>query len=342
MLSSMLQRAENSQLPDSVIRFGIKRLLRQRLQSLRSGNPAEQEEGLWDFISEMRKAVVAVDTDAANKQHYEVPSEFYESVLGSHMKYSSAFYPKGTETLSEAEDAMLRLMEKRTQLEDGQRVLDLGCGWGSFSLWAAARFPKSQFLAISNSRTQKQWIDLQSQRRGISNLRVETQNAIHLELKEDFDRIVSVEMFEHMRNWESLLSKLASHLAKDGKLFIHIFTHREHPYLFETEGDHNWMGREFFTGGMMPSHRLIFHIQSPFHVERSWVVPGTHYGKTSRAWLENLDRNRESLRSTLQSCYGDQSDLWMQRWRIFFMACEELFSYRDGSEWWVSHYRLAK
>lgn len=338
----MIDLAERALLPDSLIRFGIRRLLADRKNSLYSKDLEGREEDLWKFIHSMRNSAIAVETEKANEQHYELPAEFFEIVLGKHLKYSSGYWPQSTISLDDSELRMLELMAERADLKEDQKVLDLGCGWGSFSLWAAQKYPSSEFLAVSNSRIQREFIERRIENLSLRNLRVETQNVRDLKLDRQFDRIVSVEMFEHMRNWEKLLTLLSKHLSPDGKMFVHIFTHRDWPYLFETEGEHNWMGREFFSGGMMPSHRLFSLIQSPLKLEQAWVVNGGHYGRTSRAWLEKLDSRKDEVNRIFKTCYGDQSKKWLQRWRIFFMACEELFFYEKGEEWLVSHYRFSK
>jgi len=327
---------ESGLAPDFAIRLGIRRLLAQRLRE------EAAKGGHEGFVESMRSSPLAVHTREANEQHYEVPTEFYRLCLGKRLKYSSAYYPDGVRTLDQAEEAMLALYAERAQLADGQRVLELGCGWGSLSLWMAERFPRSRFLGVSNSRTQREWIEAQCRERGLSNLEIRTCDANQLELNERFDRIVSVEMFEHLRNWEELGRRLTRWLAPQGKLFVHVFTHVKHAYPFEVEGEDNWLGRNFFTGGMMPSHDLMPRCFRDLALEQDWRVSGEHYGQTAEHWLENLDRNRERALEILAQTYGaGREKAWLENWRVFFMACAELWNYRGGTEWIVSHYRFA-
>ena len=334
--------AERGLVPESLERWGIRRLLRQRLERSLPTDPTDLAEHRARFIAAMRAAPVALVPELANEQHYEVPAEFYAHVLGPHRKYSSAYFPDGVESLAEAEAAMLTLTCERAALADGQRILELGCGWGSLTLWMAAQYPNASITAVSNSNSQREWIERTAQERGLDNLRVITCDMNEFEIDETFDRVVSVEMFEHMRNWESLLGRVRGWLADDGRVFIHIFTHRTTCYPFEVEGPNDWMAEHFFSGGMMPSHDLLSSVETPFTVEEDWVVDGTHYAKTSEAWLENLERERAAVWPILEETYGaDAAQRWYHRWRLFFLSCAELFGYRDGREWAVSHYRLA-
>ncbi len=327
---------ESGLAPDFALRLGIRRLLAQRLRE------EAAKGGHEEFVAAMRASPLAVNTREANEQHYEVPTEFYRLCLGKRLKYSSAYYADGVRTLDQAEESMLALYGERAQLTDGQRVLELGCGWGSLSLWMAERYPRSRILAISNSRTQREWIEAQCRERGLSNLEVRTCDVNQLELNERFERIVSVEMFEHLRNWEELGRRLARWLAPQGKLFVHVFTHVKHAYPFEVEGEDNWLGRNFFTGGMMPSHDLMPRCFRELALEQDWRVSGEHYGQTAEHWLENLDRNRARALEILAQTYGQgREKAWLENWRVFFMACAELWNYRGGTEWIVSHYRFA-
>lgn len=340
---SMIQWAEKGWVPDTLIRFGIRRLCEERLKDEKnllqqSGQGFRQER-----FESLRSSPIAVDTDAANEQHYEVPADFYRFVLGRHLKYSACWWDDATQTLDDAEQAMLEVYAERAELQDGQRVLDLGCGWGSFSLWAAPRFPNSRFTAVSNSASQREFIEESARQRGIDNLEVITCDVNRLSFDEPFDRIVSVEMLEHVRNYDALFGRIRSWLADDGKLFVHIFCHRDLVYPFETDGDKNWMGRYFFTGGLMPSIDTFSQVQSHLKIEAEWPVNGQHYEKTAEAWLDNLDQNREMVEAVFARTYGDEeAKLWIQRWRMFFMACAELFGYRDGNEWLVCHYRFTR
>jgi cyclopropane-fatty-acyl-phospholipid synthase len=269
-----------------------------------------------------------------------VPAAFFERVLGPHLKYSSCYWPRGVERLGDAEAAMLALTAERAGLADGQDVLDLGCGWGALSLWAARRFPASRITAVSNSRTQRALIEARARAAGLSNLTVRTADIRALELPaSSFDRVVSVEMFEHMRNYELLLRRIAGWLRADGALFVHVFAHQRHAYPFEDAGRSDWMAREFFTGGLMPSTSLLHHFQRDLRLTDEWHLSGTHYARTAEAWYANLMAARAPIRALLASTYGD-AERRFQRWRVFFLACAELFGYRGGREWLVAHYRF--
>lgn len=321
-------------LPDAVVRFGIRRLLAQRLVE------EQRAAGRSDFLKSVEAGPLAVDTDAANRQHYEVPPAFFERVLGPRLKYSSCYYPTGKESLAEAEEAMLALYGQRAQLEDGQEILELGCGWGSLSLWMAERYPKSSIVALSNSAPQRRFIEARARERGLGNVQVVTADINRFQTDRSFDRVVSVEMFEHLRNHRALFARIAQWLRSDGRMFVHVFCHARHTYPFETEGDHNWMGRHFFTGGLMPSEDLFLDYNDHLVVEERWRVNGTHYASTAEHWLQNQDRHRDELLGVLRAVYGADTERWFQRWRVFFMACAELFGYRGGEEWRVAHYRF--
>lgn len=327
--------------PDPLIRFGIRRLLASRLRSESLDNPLASEAKLQDFVAELESGPLAVHTDDANSQHYELPTEFFQRVLGKRLKYSSAYFNNGSDDLDRAEEAMLRLTVERADLADGQEILELGCGWGSLTLFMAERFPAARILAVSNSSTQKEYIDDQAKRRGFRNLEVLTADMRELDLDRRFDRVVSVEMFEHMRNYRLLLRRIAKWLRPDGKLFVHIFCHSKLAYRFEAAGPGDWMARYFFTGGLMPSADLLSRFDDALSIEAQWEVDGRHYEKTSEAWLRNMDRQREHILPILADVYGpENSRRWWVYWRVFFLACAELFGYRDGQEWLVGHYRL--
>lgn len=335
----LIELAERAWLPDGMIRMGIKRLLSRRLAQESAGSDEQLETIKRERIEESRRGPIAVAQDAANDQHYEVPAAFYRKVLGPHLKYSSCLWETGVADLASAEEAMLRLTCERAGLVDGQQVLELGCGWGSLSLWMARQYPASRITAVSNSQTQKHWIDDRARELGLDNLCVVTADVTEFDPGRRFDRVVSVEMFEHLRNHAELMRRIAGWLLPEGRLFVHIFCHREAFYPFEDEGQANWMSRTFFTGGVMPSFDLLQRCQDSLALERSWRVNGKHYARTLEAWLQRADEHEQELAPILEATYGTgQGRRWLQRWRIFFMACSELFGYGDGEEWFVGHY----
>jgi len=313
--------------PERLLRAGIRGICALRLREQRDADTRA-------FIAELKRSDVAIETAAANAQHYEVPAAFFERVLGPHLKYSSGYWPEGVRTLGDAEAAMLELTCERAGLAGGQDVLDLGCGWGSLSLYAAARFPTSRFTAVSNSQSQRVFIEAQARARGLGNLRVITHDVRTLELPDaSFDRVVSVEMFEHMRNYQRLFATIRTWLRPAGSLFVHVFAHARHAYPFDDNGASDWMAREFFTGGLMPSVDLFRDFQDDLRIVDSWPLPGTHYAKTAEAWYANVMTERRAVEALL----GKKQ---FQRWRVFFLACAELFGYREGREWLVAHYRF--
>ncbi|TAL83023.1 MAG: class I SAM-dependent methyltransferase [Rhodanobacter sp.] len=342
--TGLLGMAERGHIPDALLRQGIRRLCAQRLREEQEGGLDAQAARFAERIEMLRHSPVAIHTDAANTQHYELPPAFFQQCLGRQLKYSSCYYPRGDESLEQAEDAMLALYGQRAELADGQQILELGCGWGSLTLWMAERYPNARITAVSNSHQQRAHIEAQCHKRGLFNLRVITQDVNQLQLEPaQFDRCVSIEMFEHMRNYEVLLGRIGSWLRPGGKLFVHIFAHKTLMYPFETSGDDNWMGRHFFTGGLMPASDTLLWFQRELNIEQRWHLDGTHYQRTANQWLANQDHRRDQVMATLIAAYGTRSaPLWFQRWRMFWMSCAELFGYADGQEWLVAHYRFVR
>ncbi len=346
MMNFFINAMEKGHLPDTAIRFGIKKLCHQRLNELKYKSLDEKISRAEEYKKSLLSSPLAVHTLEANQQHYEVPAEFFHLVLGKNLKYSSCFWDDKTQNLDQAEDNALKITTQRAEIKDGMKILELGCGWGSLTLFMAKSFPNSQIVAISNSSSQKTFIDAQAKERGLKNILVLTRDISKLESLSvefpSFDRVVSVEMFEHFKNYDLLLKKISDVLTIDGKLFVHIFTHKEFSYPFEVEGEDNWMGKYFFTGGQMPSHYLLHQFQRNLFLENEWAWSGEHYQKTSEAWLVNMDQNKDKIMSLFNQTYGKDSEIWFQRWRIFFMACAELFGYQKGREWGVSHYLFGK
>jgi cyclopropane-fatty-acyl-phospholipid synthase len=339
----VLGLAERGLVPDALLRAGIRRMCAQRLRDEHAGDPDAAARRNAALIAELRESPVAIHTDAANRQHYELPPGFFTRCLGPRLKYSGCYYPTGSETLAQAEEAMLALYGERAELADGQDILELGCGWGSLTLWMAQHYPNARITAVSNSAPQRAFIEAQCRERGFANVRVITCDVNRLELPaSNFDRCVSVEMFEHMRNYATLLGRIGGWLRPGGKLFVHIFCHRTLLYPFETAGDDNWMGRHFFTGGLMPAADTLLWFQDALRIEDRWLVDGTHYERTANHWLENQDARHDEVMAILREAYGDAARLWFQRWRMFWMACAELFGYDHGREWMVAHYRFSK
>ncbi len=329
-MSAAIGLAERGLLPLPGLRFGIRRLLARRLREASEGPDTVT------FASELAASRLALSTQAANEQHYEVPSAFFELVLGPHLKYSSGYWPAGVVELESAELEMLKISCQRARLVDGQDVLELGCGWGSLTLYMAREYPNSRITAVSNSAEQRRFIES----RAPANVKVITADMNDFEIDRKSDRVVSVEMFEHMRNYHELLRRIRGWLKPDGKLFVHVFCHREYAYPFETNGANNWMGRHFFTGGIMPSLDLFQQFDRHMSVEQRWVVEGGHYSRTARAWRENLESRRDRVLEIFRDTYASDAERWYHRWRLFFLSCEELFGYRGGNEWLVGHYFL--
>jgi cyclopropane-fatty-acyl-phospholipid synthase len=330
---------ESGVLPDWLIRAGIRAIVAGRLREQERGGPEAQSARFAELLASLRASSIAVSPDAANAQHYELPPAFFELILGPHLKYSSAWWPDNVSDLGEAEARMLRLTTERARIADGHTILELGCGWGSLTLHLAASFPRSTIVGVSNSAPQRQYILAKAQARGLGNIEIITADINAFDIDRRFDRIVSVEMFEHVRNYPALFQRLSRWLAEDGRLFVHVFAHRRFAYPFEVRGASDWMARYFFTGGMMPSDDLFLRVQDDFAIEEHWRLNGQHYQRTAEAWLVNMDRRRAAVDRVLSEAYG-AADVtrWRVRWRVFLMACAEMFGYRGGEEWIVSHY----
>lgn len=334
---------EQDKLPDSLIRIGIRKLLRRRLKDEKLANTELQQEHLMNLIADLKGSPIAVNTPDANAQHYEVPTEFYQYCLGKHLKYSCGYWKEGVTELDTSEADMLELTCNRAELKNGQDVLELGCGWGSLSMYMSAKYPESNFTVVSNSRTQKIYIDEQAKQRNIPNLAVITADMNNFSIDKTFDRVVSVEMFEHMRNYELLMKKVASLLKPAGKLFVHIFTHKDLAYKFEVKDESDWMSKYFFTGGIMPSDDLLLYFNKDMSIEKHRHVSGLHYAKTSEAWLVNMDKHKKEIMPIFENTYGKANAVkWWVYWRLFYMACAELWKYKNGEEWIVSHYLFNK
>ncbi len=326
-------------MPEWLMRYGMRRLLKARLQQEIDGGEIRQKAALKAFV----ESPVAVNTNEANEQHYALPPEFMETVLGGRLKYSSGYWSETASTLDDAEIKSLELVEKRAKLEDNMSILELGCGWGSFSLWAAERYPNAKVVSVSNSALQREYIEKKAQKLGFNNLRVITADINTFSIDETFDRIVTIEMLEHVRNHASVFERISNWLKNDGRFFVHVFSHRQYAYPFEVDGNRDWMARYFFTGGIMPSHNLFRNYDKHIKIEQDWQLSGIHYKKTLDAWLHNMEAAKPKVLEIFRKTYGnDQAKVWFHRWRMFFMACSELFGYLEGEEWGVSHYVFKK
>lgn len=338
-MDKAIEWAESGHLPEKLMRWGMRRLLKKRLEKEFAGGEKRQRSVLETFL----EAPVAVNTDKANEQHYALPPEFMETVLGSRLKYSSGYWPEGVDTLDDAEIAALELVADRASLEDGMDILELGCGWGAFSLWAAERYPNASLVAVSNSALQRRYIEAKAAKMKITNVRVITADINTFDIDETFDRIVTIEMLEHVRNHARVFKRIANWLKSDGKLFVHVFSHHTYAYPFETDGDKDWMARYFFSGGIMPSHNLFSNYDQYLKITNDWQHSGTHYQKTLDAWLRKQEAAKPEILKIFSNTYGpDNAETWFHRWRMFFMACSELFGYAKGTEWGVSHYLFEK
>jgi len=331
--------AEMGLLPDGVIRAGIRRLNRQRLADIHADDIEKSGDELAEFVAKMQVAEIAPVPELANEQHYEVPADFFGLVMGTHRKYSCCYWTAATRSLTEAEAEALRLTCEHAGIEDGMQVLELGCGWGSLSLWIASRYPACKVVSVSNSHSQREYITAQARERGLGNIDVITCDMNDFDTDQRFDRIVSVEMFEHMRNYRELYRRVGGWLKPRGQFFKHIFCHRSCAYEFVDQGPSDWMSRHFFSGGIMPSADLPLRFQDDLRLTRQWRWNGVHYEKTANAWLDNMDAEKERIMPILASTYGErEAGKWFMRWRIFFMACAELFGHDGGREWYVGHY----
>jgi len=334
---------ESGLVPDSVIRAGIRRLLESKRKEIHSGDVEFAANTTNRFVTMMNESPIALLPDLANEQHYEVPAEFFSHVMGDHLKYSGCYWPNHVSDLAEAEVAALESSVKRAGIENGMQVLDLGCGWGSLSLWVAEHFPDAFVTSVSNSASQREFILKQASARSIQNIDVIACDMNDYATDKRFDRVVSIEMFEHMRNYGELFRRIDEWLLPDGQFFMHIFCHNSTPYEYIDKGPTDWMSRYFFSGGIMPSAELPLRFAKDLSIVDRWHWNGEHYAKTCNAWLENMDSNERSIMPVLVECYGEENaSLWWQRWRIFFMACAELFDYDEGREWYIGHYLFRK
>ncbi|MCU4179747.1 SAM-dependent methyltransferase [Bosea sp. BH3] len=336
---TILQRLSNwgeaLPLPDAVSRMVIASLVGRTNRSLN-----EQAADAAAFAREMTEFPIALHADAANAQHYEVPAAFFEQVLGPRRKYSCCYFADAGDTLATAEEAALALTAEHAGLADGQDILELGCGWGSLSLWMAEHYPNARIVSVSNSASQRAHIEEQARLRGFGNLRVITADMNDFVTAERFDRVVSVEMFEHMANWHALLVRIRAWLKPEGKLFLHVFAHARGCYRFDVADAGDWIAQHFFTGGLMPSAALAHQFPDLFTVEAEWRWTGEHYRATAEAWLANFDRNLPAIEPILRNVYGQDAPLWRRRWRLFFLATSGLFGHARGDPWGVNHYRL--
>ena len=335
--------AELGILPDYLVRKGIRIFLNQRLKEICISDPEQAAYIQKSFVKMMQSSEIAPLPAIANQQHYEVPTTFFKEVLGSNLKYSSCYWNEEVNNLDEAESLALSITCQHADLQNGMEVLELGCGWGSLTLWIASHYPNSKILGISNSASQRDYIISQAKKRNLNNIEIETVDMNKFETNKKYDRIVSVEMFEHMRNYQLLYKKIHSWLNQEGKFFKHIFCHRLTPYEFIIDDDSDWMSQYFFTAGIMPSDNLPYYFQEKLKLDNHWRWSGTHYQKTSNEWLYNMDSKKEIILPIIKDTYGEQNiRIWWNRWRIFFMACAELFGFDNGNQWWVSHYLFSK
>jgi cyclopropane-fatty-acyl-phospholipid synthase len=343
MIERLIDWTERGLVPDALLRVGIRRLLKKRLKQVDNGNAEVNSERMKALLDEFSSGPIAIVPEKANEQHYEVPAELFGLTLGPRRKYSSCLWPSGIKSLAAAEEAALNETCEHAELADGMKILELGCGWGSLSLWMAEKYPEAELTVVSNSGSQRQFIEAEARKRGIDrNLRVITCDVNDFSTDQKFDRVVSVEMFEHVRNHKLLMNRISNWLQPDGKLFVHIFCHREFTYKFQDEGKSDWMSRYFFSGGIMPGDDLLAQYQDDLQLESQWRWNGLEYQKTCEAWHDNMLTNRERIMPILEQTYGVADAVrWFHRWRMFYLACSELFGFNGGNEWYVSHYLFA-
>ena len=342
MLNQFIKMAENGLIPDYLIKLGIRKLCRERLTWAKDLGDRGIKANKRYWVEKLKVSPIALVPEKANEQHYEVPPRFFEIVLGENLKYSSGYWENESVSLDKSELDMLELSSKHADLSDDMDILELGCGWGSFTFYMANKFKDSRITAVSNSNDQRIYINEKCQRLGIENINVITCDMNDFNIDNKFDRVVSIEMFEHMRNYKKLLSNIGTFLKDDGKLFVHIFTHKDLVYPYEDNGPGDWMAREFFSGGLMPSHDLLQEFQDDLKITNTWRISGLNYMRTSYAWLNKMDKNKTEVISIFKETYGQDASKWYYRWRIFFMACGEMFGINDGEEWGVSHYLFRK
>ena len=339
----IISAVEKGIIPDFLIRYGIKLLLKRRLIDIKSLDCEKTDFSQMQMISRMQSSPIAINTDSANEQHYEVPQAFYKLILGSSYKYSCCHWSNEVHNLDDAEKEALDITCDRAQINNGMNVLDLGCGWGSLSLWIAEKFPECSVTSVSNSKSQHDFIHKQASLRNLNNIKVIVADMNDFKIDQKFDRIISLEMFEHMKNYQKLYHRISKWLSDDGLFLMHIFCHKSSPYDFVDKGPNDWMSRYFFTGGIMPSDDLPLFFQESLLIKHRWRWSGEHYAKTSNAWLENMDKRKAKILPIIESTYGRENmQKWWQRWRIFFMSCAELFAFNGGQEWYVNHYLFEK
>lgn len=336
----LISLIEHGWVPDSITRFGIRRLLKRRLKSISQTDSCARDQHQQQLLKLFSAGPVALVPEKANEQHYEVPAGLFQLMLGPRWKYSCCWWPTGVDSLADAEEAALAETCRRAEIADSMNVLELGCGWGSLTFWLLEQYPHATITAVSNSWSQRDHILKRAHERGVADrLNLVTCDMNDFQTEEEFDRVVSIEMFEHMRNLKLLMARIAAWLKPEGKLFVHIFCHRELAYEFQDNGESDWMARNFFAGGMMPSRQLLSHFQERLVLRNEWTWEGQHYQRTAEAWLAKLDHNREPALKELTEAYGaEHAEVWIQRWRMFYLSCSELFGYRQGSEWFVGHY----